>query len=70
MHDQVTVRVCVEYFTVAHPPLITTDSPTLLALAWGVVATWWVGLALGVMLGLAARLGGWPRLVARELIRP
>jgi len=51
VHDQVTVRVCLEYFTIFHPRLISSTSPTLLALAWGVAATWWVGLPLG--LGLA-----------------
>jgi len=56
-HDQVTARVCVEYFTIGHPPLINSDSPTLLGLAWGVVATWWVGLPLGLILAVAARVG-------------
>ena len=35
LHDQVTARVCVEYFTIGHPPVFNTDSPTLLALGWG-----------------------------------
>lgn len=58
LHDQVTARLCVEYFTIAHPPLFDTDDPTLLGLAWGALATWWVGLALGVALVLpeASRL--------------
>ncbi len=38
-HDQVTARVCVEYFTVGHPPVFQTDSPMLLGLGWGVLAT-------------------------------
>ena len=57
VHDQVTVRVCLEYFTIFHPRLIASTSPTLLALAWGVVATWWVGLPLGLGLAAAARAG-------------
>lgn len=57
LHDQVTIRISPEYFTVAHPPLIATDSPTLLAAAWGVAATWWVGLPLGLILGLTATTG-------------
>jgi hypothetical protein len=61
LHDQVTARICVEYFTVGHPPLIASTSPTLLALAWGVVATWWVGLPLGLVLAVAARAGRRPR---------
>ena len=46
-HDSVTAHVCVEYFSVAHPPIFGgTHSPILLALGWGVIATWWVGLPL------------------------
>ena len=61
LHDQITARICVEYFTVGHPPLIASTSPTLLALAWGVVATWWVGLPLGLALAVAARGGRRPK---------
>ena len=57
VHDQVTARVCIEYFTIGHPPIFPTESPTLLGLGWGVVATWWAGLLLGVPLALAARPG-------------
>jgi hypothetical protein len=70
LHDQVTARICVEYFTIGHPPLFATESPTLLAFGWGVVATWWVGVPLGVVLSLAARVGARPRLSAHELLRP
>jgi len=69
VHDQITVRVCLEYFTIAHPHLIESTSPTVLGLFWGVVATWWVGVLLGVPLAIAARAGGWPRLSARNLRR-
>lgn len=69
-HDQVTARVCIEYFTIGHPPVFKTTSPTLLALGWGVLATWWVGLPLGGCLACAARLGTWPRLTVRDLVRP
>jgi len=68
VHDQVTARVCVEYFTIGHPPLIPSTSPTLLGLAWGVVATWWVGLPLGFMLAAAARLGPRPKLGAAQFM--
>lgn len=34
-HDQVTACVCVEYFTVGHPPVFSTDDPTLLGIGWG-----------------------------------
>ena len=69
-HDQVTARVCVEYFTIGHPPVFHTTSPTLLALGWGALATWWVGLPLGIFLACASRLGAWPRLTVRDLVRP
>jgi len=69
-HDQVTARICVEYFTIGHPPIFPTTSPTLLALGWGIIATWWVGLPLGIALALAARAGKRPKVGARSLIRP
>jgi hypothetical protein len=70
IHDQVTARVCVEYFTVGHPPLFTTEDPTLLGIGWGIVATWWVGLLLGIPLALVARAGGRPKRTVGSLIRP
>src|SRR6266446_2949414 len=70
VHDQITARVCVEYFTIGHPPVFHTDSPTLLGFGWGVIATWWVGLPLGILLACAARVGTWPRISARQLISP
>jgi len=69
-HDQITARVCVEYFTIAHPPIFATQSPTLLAFGWGALATWWVGLPLGVLLAAAARLGRWPKLAWKDLVGP
>jgi len=39
VHDQITARICVEYFSVFHPAIFSTESPTLLALGWGMVAT-------------------------------
>jgi hypothetical protein len=70
LHDQVTAHLCVEYFTVAHPMIMPTTSPFLLAMFWGVFATWWVGLSLGIGLAIAARLGPAPRVSAGELARP
>lgn len=69
-HDQVTARVCVEYFTVGHAPIFPTESPTLLAFGWGTLATWWVGLILGVLVALVSRAGSWPKFDAAHLIRP
>jgi hypothetical protein len=70
IHDEITARICVEYFTVGHARLIASDSPTVLGLFWGVVATWWVGLPLGVGLAVAARAGKRPKLAATDLVRP
>jgi hypothetical protein len=70
IHDQVTARICVEYFTIFHPPIFHTHSPTLLGFGWGIVATWWVGAFFSVPLILAARAGSRPVLAASELIRP
>jgi hypothetical protein len=39
VHDQFTARICLEYFTVFHPPVFQTQSPTLLGFEWGVIAT-------------------------------
>ena len=69
-HDSVTARVCVEYFTIGHPPVFGTDSPTLLALGWGVLATWWVGLGLGIFLAIVCRFGSKPKLGAGDLLGP
>lgn len=60
VHDQITARLCIEYFTVAHAPLIQTTSPTLIGLFWGVAATFGVGLALGCPLALVAHSPGLP----------
>ena len=68
--DQVMARVCVEYFTVFHPPVFATQSLTLLAFGWGVIATWWVALFLGLFLALAARAGPCPKLSGREMFHP
>ena len=68
IHDQVTARICVEYFTIFHPPIFHTQSPTLLGIGWGIVATWWVGAFFSVPLILAARAGARPTLRAAELL--
>jgi hypothetical protein len=70
LHDQITARVCLEYFTVAHPPRITSQSPTIVGLYWGFAATAWIGALLGILLAVASRAGSRPRLSARELVRP
>jgi hypothetical protein len=34
------------------------------------IATWWVGLLLGIPVAIAARAGALPKLTARQLVRP
>jgi hypothetical protein len=70
VHDQVTARICVEYFTIGHAPIFGTDDPTLLGVGWGILATWWVGLFLGVPLAVVARGGKRPPRSAASLVRP
>jgi hypothetical protein len=70
VHDQFTARICIEYFTVFHPPVFATQSPTLQGLGWGIIATWWVGAFLGVMLAIAARAGSQRTLQASQLLTP
>ena len=70
VHDQITVRVCLEYFTVGHPQVFDTQSPTLLALGWGVIASWWGGAFLGAMLAVAAQIGSRPKYTWRMLLKP
>lgn len=67
VHDQITARVCVEYFTIGHPPIFHTASPTLLGIGWGIIATWWVGLFLGVPLAFVARVGSKEPMTAKQI---
>lgn len=69
VHDQITARVCPEYFTLGHStPTFVPRNPTALGLFWGVAATWWVGLLIGVPLACAARLGKLPRVAPSYLV--
>src|SRR6185437_6421326 len=68
--DQITIRVCPEYFTIAHPHILNTASLTLLALAWGVIATWWAGAIAGVAFAIASRTGKLPKVTWRRFRRP
>jgi hypothetical protein len=70
VHDQFTARIFVEYFTVFHPPVFPTQSPTLLGIGWGIIATWWVGAILGILLAVAVRAGSRPKLRVGVLINP
>lgn len=70
LHDQITARVCIEYFTIGHPPLIDSQDPTLIAFAWGFMATWWFGLLVGVVFAMCADGGQWQKMTWRDIVRP
>jgi hypothetical protein len=70
VHDQITARLCIEYFTLAHPPLFRVTSPTLLALCWGIAATIGVGILLGILLAQASQSPGSPGMPVESLYRP
>lgn len=83
-NDQVSARVCPEYFTEGFHrrnlqrlrdgwfkrTLLNPNSPTKLGLVWGVFATWWMGAALSIPVILASRIGKKPRLGWKDLIKP
>ena len=68
IHDQFTARICIQYFTEFHPPMFTTTSPTLLAFGWGIIATWWAGAIIGLLLLIASRFGSRPPFLAANLL--
>ena len=70
IHDQITAHLCVEYFSVAHPRVIQSQDPAVLALVWGVLATWWVGAGLGVALACACWAGRRQPLPIRKIVKP
>jgi hypothetical protein len=53
--DLVTAHVAPSYFSEHHPKVIDSDEPLLLALAWGFMATWWLGLITGILLAWLSR---------------
>jgi len=70
LQDQVSARLCPEYFTVLHPPVPSLTDPTLLGIAWGFLGTWWFGALMGYVVGLMATVGPRPPLDPRDLVRP
>ena len=70
LQDQVSARLCPEYFTVFHPPIPGLTDPTLLGIAWGFLGAWWCGAGMGYVVGLIATLGPRPPLAPRDVARP
>ena len=69
-HDLITTQISIEYFTIGHPIIIDTNSPILLALLWGTIATWWVGLIIGILISFSSRLGSKPKLNLKDVFKP
>lgn len=72
VHNQITIRLSPYFFTDILPqhPLANGDNLTLLALAWGITSTWWVGLIGGLVLTFFARIGNEPRITLSDLVHP
>jgi hypothetical protein len=78
LNDQVTVTLSPEYFSVFKRAQFwdlleaagLTNAPTRLqAVLVGAAATWWFGLFLGVIVGVAGVAGRSPRLTTRDFLR-
>lgn len=75
VHDQITARIYPAYFNVDHrdlgfPVIFHSGSPTILALAWGTVATVPLATVLGSMIAISAQAGSYPRMSSRQLVKP
>jgi hypothetical protein len=82
-NDQVTARVCPEYFTKGFlkrnisglrdgllKKALSSQSPTTLGFSWGVCATWWMGALISLPVIAASRLGSAPKLNWQQLAKP
>lgn len=68
-HDLVTAHVAVTYFTVYHPHLVDSQNPIVMALLWGVIATWWFGAGAGLLIAACARFGKWPKATPQQALK-
>lgn len=68
IHDMITAHLCVDYFTIGHPKIIESESPMLLALTWGIIATWWVALPMGLLIAGFNQLGKKPSMEYRKVM--
>jgi hypothetical protein len=66
--DLVTANVAVEYFSVYHPHVVDTENPWILALVWGVIASWWAGAIAGIVVATVNYLRAQP-LEAHRILR-
>lgn len=72
IHDQFTARTYLPYFNdwPPHAMYFQHPNPTVVGLYWGVVATWWVGLILGIVLAWVSTSGTGNWWSWRMLIKP
>jgi hypothetical protein len=70
LQDQVSARLCPDYFTVLHPPIPNCTNPTLLGVCWGFLGGWWGGIVMGYAAGLVSTLGPRPPLAPRDFVTP
>ncbi|MEM7262783.1 MAG: hypothetical protein AAF488_12390 [Planctomycetota bacterium] len=49
--DLVTANVAVGYFSIHHRRVVDTESPWILAIVWGIGASWWFGAIAGALVG-------------------
>lgn len=62
--DMVTAHVAVEYFTIHHPKVVESTSPIVMALVWGIGASWWFGAICGGVLAVVNQRRSFPLSVA------
>lgn len=82
-NDQITARICPEYFTQGFHkrnvrPIkktllgkaLSSQSPTTLGFSWGVYSTWWMGALMSLPIMTASRLGSESKLNWQQLVKP
>ncbi len=70
IQDQVSARLCPEYFTHFHNPIPGLTDPTLLGIVWGFLGAWWGGALFGYFVGIAGTIGKAPPLTLRQMVKP
>ena len=65
--DLVTANVAVEYFSVHHPRIVASENPFVLAVVWGIAASWWFGAIAGAILATVNHLRPHPLSAAKIL---
>ncbi|MBU8546145.1 MULTISPECIES: hypothetical protein [Roseomonadaceae] len=69
MNNLITVRILPEFFAIFGANTAHVN-PNQIAFFFGVIATWWVGAVIGVVLAISARAGSRPRISAVQLVKP